>query len=267
MPVDLWQPWGGESSDPGTLASFPMLPWCNRITGGGFTHMGQFHAMAPNRPGEPYPIHGDGWLQAWQVVEASATQAVLGLQSRGFMGNPYAYDAEQRFTLMAGGLEQVLSVTHRGSESRPYGLGMHPWFPRTPETRFLADVDGIWLCGANAIPTVHTTRIPPDLDVRDACPAIGARIDHLYTGWSGRAAIRWPNHGLSVQIESATMEGPDGTRGAGYCQVYRPEQGAAFCLEPVSHPVDAFHLPGQPGLIVLATDESLRMTVRWRIRT
>ena len=33
-----------------------MLPWSNRISGGGFEHAGRFHPIAPNRGGEPYPI-------------------------------------------------------------------------------------------------------------------------------------------------------------------------------------------------------------------
>ena len=41
--------------------------------------------------------------------------------------------------------------------------------------------------------------------------------------------------------------------------------GAAdfFCAEPVSHPVDAHNLPGQPGLAVLEPGQT--MTVRMRL--
>ena len=61
--LDLWRPWDGVTLDLYKLASFPMVPWSNRISGGGFAHQGRFHPMRPNRAGEPYPIHGDGWLQ------------------------------------------------------------------------------------------------------------------------------------------------------------------------------------------------------------
>ena len=56
--LDLWRPWDGVTQDLYQLASFPMVPWSNRISGGGFTHDGQFHPMQPNRAGEPYPIPG-----------------------------------------------------------------------------------------------------------------------------------------------------------------------------------------------------------------
>ena len=46
--------------------------------------------------------------------------------------------------------------------------------------------------------------------------------------------------------------------------LYRPPDQAFFCLEPVTHPIDAFHLPDRPGLRVLRTGESLAMQVQWR---
>ncbi len=53
----------------------------------------------------------------------------------------------------------------------------------------------------------------------------------------------------------------------GYCLLYRPPAGPAFCFEPVTHPIDAFHQPGQPGLRVLHTGESLSLQVQWRFHT
>jgi aldose 1-epimerase len=47
--------------------------------------------------------------------------------------------------------------------------------------------------------------------------------------------------------------------------VYRPGHGPALCFEPITHPIDAFHLPGRPGLRVLAQGETLRLHVQWRL--
>jgi len=53
--------------DPNRLACYPLLPWSNRIAGGGF-HMGErWIALSPHREDEPLPIHGSGWQRAWQV--------------------------------------------------------------------------------------------------------------------------------------------------------------------------------------------------------
>lgn len=51
-----------------------------------------------------------------------------------------------------------------------------------------------------------------------------------------------------------TMRAPDIlNRGQhdGLCLLYRPPTVPVFCFEPVTHPIDAFHMPGIPGLRVL----------------
>ena len=124
--LDVWRPWDGSSAEPGSLASFAMLPWSNRISGGGFAHDGRFHRVAPNRAGEPYPIHGDGWLQTWAITQPAHDTLVMTLESHCFDGNPHDYQATQTFRLLEGGLDQTVSVTHRGDFPLPYGLGLHP---------------------------------------------------------------------------------------------------------------------------------------------
>lgn len=259
---DLWRPWDGARPDRFTLASFPLVPWSNRISAGGFEHDGRFHPMHPNRVGEPYPIHGDGWLQAWSCAQPSPGTMVMNLESRRFDGNPYEYAAEQRFTLVDGGMDQVLSVTHLGQESLPYGLGQHPYFLRTPATRIHAPVKGLWQSGSDPLPTGHTTRFPPTWDLNDA-PAHGPMIDNGYTGWDGTARIAWPEHGmeLTLRVPEVVEAGGDG-----YCLIYRPPEGEFFCFEPITHPIDAFHLEGRPGLRVLRHGERMSLRAQWRFR-
>lgn len=256
--VDLWRPWDGAAPDRYTFASFPLVPWSNRISGGGFEHERRFHPMQPNRVGEPYPIHGDGWLQAWSCEQPAVDTLVMKLASRHFDGNPYVYAAEQRFTLREGGMDQQLRVTHLGERSLPYGLGLHPYFPRTEGTRLRAPVQGVWLSGADPLPTQHSTTFPATWDINDA-PAWGPLIDNGYTGWAGHAAISWPERRLGL-----TLRVPSVTPGQGYCLLYRPPEGPFFCFEPITHPIDAFHLPGRPGLRVLNHGESMSLEAQWR---
>ena len=49
-----------------------------------------------------------------------------------------------------------------------------------------------------------------------------------------------------------------------YLVLFRKATGDHFCLEPVSHPIDAFHLPGQAGLQMLKKGESLTLALSWR---
>jgi aldose 1-epimerase len=262
--LDLWRPWDGHTPDLYRLASFAMVPWSNRISGGGFTHDGKFHAMRPNRAGEPYPIHGDGWLQPWKLTQPDADTMVMTLQSHHFDGNPYDYEAVQTFRLVQGGLDQQLQVRHLGREPLPYGLGLHPWFPRTPATRITAPVQGVWLCGDDPLPIAHTQDFPAGWNLGDGVQAHGTLIDNGYTGWGGEAVITWPEHGMQLSVAMPDFE-CEGGAAQHYCLIYRPPQGPAFCFEPITQPIDAFHLPGRPGLRVLGEGEGCGLNVRWRV--
>jgi len=261
-PLDLWRPWNGRSPDRYSLASFAMVPWSNRISRGGFTQDGVFYPMRVNRIGEPYPIHGDGWLQTWTLQQPAANTLEMHLASQQFEGNPYSYRALQRFVLRDGGMDQTLSVTHLGSAPLPYGLGQHPWFLRTPETRLHTQVQGVWLSGSDPMPLAHSTTFPPSWDPRAGLNVNGTLVDNAYTGWSGAARIAWPEHALQLDMHVPAIE----QRGQndGFCLLYRPPEGPAFCFEPVTHPIDAFHVDGQPGLQVLQTGETLTLHVEWR---
>ena len=266
-PLELWRPWDGLNTDRYSLASFAMLPWSNRISGGGFEHDGRFHPMALNRPGEPYPIHGDGWLQAWTLEQPSRHTLVMTLESHGFAGNPYHYRAKQTFTLVQGGLDQGVTVTHLGGgslRSLPYGLGLHPWFLRSAGTRLTAPVHGVWLSGADPVPTAHTETFPATWNLGERIDVNGSPIDNGYTGWSGGSCIEWPEQGLQLTMTAPAVQRGGPGSGHAFCLLYRPPVGPAFCFEPVTHPIDAFHLPGRPGLQVLAEGESLSLDVQWR---
>jgi aldose 1-epimerase len=262
--LDLWRPWDGATADLYRMASFPMVPWSNRISGGGFEAAGEFHPMRPNRAGEPYPIHGDGWLQAWQLDSLADDTATMTLQSRHFDGNPYHYQASQHFRLVEDGLDQTLEVRHLGPSPMPYGLGVHPWFMRTAATRIVAPVQGVWLCGSDPLPTRHTEQIPQDWDLGRGAPAFGSFVDNAYTGWGGQARIEWPEHRLQLSLAMPDFI-EDGGAAHHYCLMYRPTEGPAFCFEPITQPIDAFHLEGRPGLRTLAPGETLKMRIQWRI--
>jgi aldose 1-epimerase len=263
----LWRPWTRSSEDRYSLANFAMLPWSNRISRGGFEHRGQWHAMTPNRAGEAYPIHGDAWLQPWTISQPSPAVAEMRLSSRHHGGNPYAYDALQRYELHEAGLTQTIVVTHRGEQPLPYGIGLHPWFPRTPRTTVQARVDGVWLSGADPIPTGHSREFPASWDLNPGANMNGSLIDNGYSGWDGEATITWPERGLALQVRMDPLQTPRGVVSPAYCLIYRPPIGEAFCFEPITQPIDAFHLDGRPGLVELTKGEAVTMRVHWRIHT
>jgi aldose 1-epimerase len=154
-------------------------------------------------------------------------------------------------------------VRHRGDTPLPYGLGVHPWFPRTPGTCITAPVQGVWLSGADPLPIGHSADFPHSWNLTRGIDANGSLIDNGYTGWGGTACIRWPEHDLQLTLTMPNFRS-DGGPANHYCLVYRPPEGPAFCFEPITHPIDAFHLAGTPGLRTLGTGASLSLEMQWR---
>lgn len=254
----LLRPWDGVSADRYTFACFPLVPWSNRIAQGGFEVEGKHYPLRANRSEEHYPIHGDGWLQAWQVTERSQERIRLSLESRHFDGNPYHYRGTETFLLLPDGLQVDLTVTHLGQDTLPYGLGLHPYFLRNAATRLQFKSEGIWLAGDDPIPAAHTANLPAGWGYNTSSALDGPMIDNCYTGWNGKAVIDYPDHGISI-----TMVMPDCN---GYAMFYRPPGYDYFCVEPVTHPPDAFHMPEQPGLAFLAHGDSLALRTKFLVR-
>lgn len=210
-----------------------MLPWVNRVSGGGFVSDGVFHALELNVPGEPFPIHGNGFQSAWDTVATSETSVSLALRSDG--PTPYAYNARYLLELVDAVLTARLEVTNKTPLPLPFGAGFHPWFPRTPQATLMAQADHVWLEDERYIPTrpVPVGEIP-DFDFRSANRLPRRWINNSYVGWNGVAEILWPEHELRLEMSSP----------ATVCyHVYSPsDQSPFFCFETETHIPDGVNL-------------------------
>ncbi|MGA7780510.1 MAG: aldose 1-epimerase, partial [Paraburkholderia sp.] len=129
------------NTDPNELACYPMLPYSNRI-GGGHFGVGDRRVEVPcNRPAEPLPIHGDGWLANWVVAESDRENVRLTLDRRD--GKPYAYRAAQTYALEGATLVITLEIENTGRDSLPFGLGVHPFLVRDAQTQLSAAAGGL----------------------------------------------------------------------------------------------------------------------------
>jgi aldose 1-epimerase len=254
--LPVLRPWSGRETDgPFALACNLLVPFSNRISGG-FSFDGQHHAMTPNLSGEPYPIHGDGFRRAWALRDCSPTHADLVLQD-GAIG-PFLYTAQVHYSLTADSLETRLSVTNEGSSRLPFGLGLHPWFPRDAATRLRFAANGHWPETPDHLPaTLEAVPAVQGGPGHDPAPLPDGWINMGFSGWDGCAQISQGPMAASVSLT---------TSGLGTALLYSPSARADFfCFEPISHPVDAHNLPGQPGLQVLApgADLNVSMTLTW----
>lgn len=243
---------GDEPSDACATGCFPLVPFGNRIAGNRFEFQGRTHVFQPNSAGDPLYLHGDGWLNVWTVERVTTNTAVLGLDWPGTAGTPYAYRARQSVRLSAQGLSVTLSVTNRGHAPLPFGLGLHPYFPRTPETTLHAPAAAYWEEGPGHLPT-HRLPLPPDLDFNSPKPVPTHWVNNGFEGWTGTARIAWPERKAALRLEADAL--------FDCYALFTPGDGYV-CLEPMSHAIDAHHQP-DGGLRILAPNETLTGTVRF----
>ncbi len=246
------RPWSEDASDLFTLASIVLVPFSNRISGGGFDWAGTRLAVAPNVATDPSPVHGDGFQRVWEAAFDDGA-AVLTLDA-GAIG-PWRYRARQVFDLTDTGLRITLTMWNTGTLALPFGGGFHPWFPRSAQTRLSFAADGLWRVDARHLPIGHEAlRDAPALDFAKSRALPSGLINNAFTGWTGPAVI-----GQGTDAVSCTVTASERVNTA---IVYSPGADAPFfCFEPVSHPVDAVNLPGAPGLRQLGAGESLSMTM------
>jgi len=233
------------SGSPRRLACYPLAPWSNRIDRGGFANPDGWLALAANSPGEPYPIHGSAWQQPWTILEQGEQHARLALDS----ARPFPYRAEQRISLDEGRLEVALEVRHLGETPAWYGLGLHPYLPRSPATRLQVRASGVWHEAGCRLPE-RAIALPAEWDFREARDLPPETLDHAFEGWDGRCRILQEDAGYALDCRA---------EGASRFLLYTPQGRDFFCFEPVSHPVNAHHLPGRPGLRLLEPGQSLRL--------
>jgi aldose 1-epimerase len=251
--VPLFRPWpDGGSTNPFDLACNLLLPWSNRISGGGFTFEHKFHELLPNVAGEPFPIHGNGFSSEWNVDSLASDRAQLSLVSDG--PGPYRYRAEVTYVLTGQALKLQLQIVNRAPVRLPFGLGIHPWLPRTARTTLHAPASQVCLERLDHLPDGFVdvkTRTDWDFGTPAALPS--GWINNAFAGWDGVAAISWPEQNRGLRIEASPA--------LNFYLVYSPSKASDFfCFEPVSHVVDA-HNRGSVnkwnGLSVLSPGESL----------
>lgn len=210
-----------------------MLPWVNRISGGGIIVAGELEAIEPNLPGEPFPIHGNGFLSEWQVLDQSHLSITLGLNSTG--PGPYVYDVRYELSLDGPILTARVELVNSTAKTLPFGIGFHPWLPRTPGTTLEAFATDLWLEDERYIPTRSVSvEDLPYFDFRTPNTLPSGWINNSFVGWDGVAKIVWPERQLRLTVSAADS--------ACY-HVYSPGSDAPFfCFETETHIPDAARL-------------------------
>ena len=237
-PTDLLGTWG-------ETASFPLVPWSNRIAGGLFAWAGRDHQLRINFA-DGTAIHGTGFEFPWKVVESTPTSVVLEFASHEVYGVnfPWAFTARFGYALDGERFEWHMEITNDAHETFPAGLGHHPYFMRD-----LASDDG-GAVGGTAQLQLNCTEVypveeclptgPPEpvsgrRDFRDMKPLGAEFMDGCFTARTSStlATIDYPG-ALTLDIEAGAL--------LEHAVVYLPVDVPFFAVEPVTNANDGFNL-------------------------
>jgi len=218
---DILRPAKGPVTDPLDAACFPLVPFSNRIAFGKFSFEAR-EVRLPNDPPDPvHALHGHGWRQTWSLV--ASTREMVRLRLEHEAGDwPWAYTADEEFTLLDNGVRIALEVTNRDEQTMPVIIGFHPFFPKTPVTEISAIVDGVWMTDATRIPTVSQ---PKSIFDQAKVPEI-VHADHCYAGWRGAMTVSQPDRDLELSLRASEE--------LGFLHLFVPDGEAYFCAEPTS---------------------------------
>lgn len=231
----------GASCD---AASYPLVPYSNRVDHGRFQWRGQSYQLTPNTDAGPHALHGVGHLGVWQVEPGDGTsgpaEVALTLEHRADDGWPFEFRARQLFQLGPTSLHTELRVTNTSAQAAPFGLGWHPYFPRRARSRLHVDCSGRWEVDALQLPTQLVPQPGVDADLAHL------DYDHGFEGWSGPARIRDERFALTLRSSLSRLV------------IYTPPAKDYFCVEPVSHVTNAINQPAPSalGLVTLQPGQS-----------
>jgi aldose 1-epimerase len=242
------------TGDPLLLASFPLVPYSNRIGYAQFNWQ-QSIQLTRNFAPEPHAIHGVGWTRSWRVETVEAHSCTLAIDHEGDGHWPFAFSASQSFELRDGALIITATAINRATHPAPLAFGHHPYFDSNGAVlRFSAG--SVLMTGIDALPADAILPIG-QFDFADGGAVSGRDIDHCYADWNGHAEIRWQGRPLALEI-IADMAA---------AVVYIPKGGSAFCFEPVPHVNNALNRPDlAPAMPVIQPGASFSSTIKLQPR-
>jgi len=247
--IDLMRPMRADalaSGDVEGASCFPLAPFSNRLRDGSFSYRGRRLTLPRNTAG-PHVEHGHAWQRPWMATATTKDTACLLYRHKSDQW-PFDYGLEQRFELAPDSLTVTVTARNLSDEPMPFGFGLHPYFPKTPQTTVSAQVAGIWETDAEVMPIRLRTPPGAPADLGGGLALAGIDLDNCFTGWDGTAVLHWPERGLRLRMAA--------TPPLRFLVVYAPRAEDFLCLEPVSNCTDAFNLAAQgrddTGMIELA---------------
>ena len=247
---------GPDVADVLHCASFPLVPFANRIGGGQLRFADQMLQLEPDPVAWPHAHHGHGWRAAWNLEDIGPQHLVLSLDHRGDdagsnRGWPWSYRAEQRMVIGPGGLTIDMAVMNMGTHAAmPCGAGIHPYFIRRRSSAIHLQATHIW---ANHDDGLAKEPVLTNL-FQSPNPVLIDDLEGLDNFLPCTGPVTLFGDDLPLTL--------DGSNKAGV-HLYVPPGEDYFCVEPVSHAPDAFGRGDYSSADILAPGATRHW--RWNI--
>ncbi|MBY0612210.1 MAG: hypothetical protein K2P80_08490 [Beijerinckiaceae bacterium] len=232
-PVDLlYSPESQPQSDAGIdlFGCWPLVPFANRCHGGMLVFGETRWTLPINDPASGNTMHGTGWRRAWTVDEISRQSLTLSHCCDAGFG-AYRYESSLRLSLRDDVIRIDLSVTNRGDEPAPFGLGLHPWFPCDETTTLRVDGVAAKVAFAPGYHPLDAIPLDPAGDfLIGGAVARETEIAINYVGWRGAATLTYPGSHILRITASPSLDMP---------LLWRPPGARFVCFEPQSHVIGA----------------------------
>ena len=252
-------------------ASYPLVPYSNRIEHARLEFAERDIELAKNFGEHPHSIHGVGWQRPWRVVARDEATALIAFDHAATGAEagawPWPFRATQWFGLRTDDrgatLTAKLSIANTGSAAFPFGLGFHPFFPRTATTAL--DFEA----GPSGKTTTRRFRCAKWRSRRtgavESCRRRRSRHRQCVYGVDWQRDASDPARSFDTRITA--------DRAAGFVVVYAPPARDFVAVEPVTHMTDAFNRAerGEPGtgsrILAAGAGFSCTMQISTRLRS
>lgn len=260
-------------TEPERTASFPMVPWSNRIDAGVLPFAGRRWQLQRNGA-DGTAIHGALRNAPWALVARDDDAVVLEAVASDMVGVnfPWRFTARVGYTLVGDSLEVTTTLRNTDDEPFPAGFGHHPYFRRSlvpvgaplpdepgrPLLRVAANA-GYVLRGGLALDAAGA--IPPRADFRAERRVSVIHVDDVLTDRSPGplATLRYTDPGVTVTLEA--------DEAYSHVVVYAPRGRGHLAVEPATHVNGGFalHAAGVPGTGVVVLEPGEELAAAFRI--
>jgi aldose 1-epimerase len=210
---------------------FPLLPYSNRLRHGEFMVERKSYHHKLNCLPEIHSSHGDAWMRPWGIINASDDHIEMHLQAKD--DQPIKYAATQIIQLEKDAISIRIKITNKDLILAPFGIGIHPYFPRTPDSQLMCDLASEWTLDNDLMP-VQLVPNPIKEQMKNGILVDKLPTEGAFNSSSTDAYISLQSNQFFVKMETK----PKMQHAILWC----PAGQSFFCYEPVSHMIDGFNM-------------------------